>query len=258
MTPWVKRLIIANAAMYFLQLTVRGVTEALWFVPRLVLHRPWTLVTHMFLHDPRSFMHILFNMIGLYFFGSQVESRLRAERFVTLYFVSGISGAALSFVFAPNATILGASGAVYGVMLAFARYWPRQRILIWGILPVEARVFVIVMTALSLWSGATGSRGGVADFAHLGGFAGAWAYLAWLDRHSGVKRFRSRIAPPPTDLTLNNWKSVDPASVHEINRDELNRILDKVSARGVSSLTPDERAFLRNFVPPDDRPPLVS
>ena len=258
MTPWVKRLIVANVAMYFLQITRPAVTAALWFVPHLVLQRPWTLVTHMFLHDPRSLMHIAFNMLGLYFFGSQVEGRLRAQRFVTLYFISGVSGAALSFLFAPNAIILGASGAVFGVMLAFARFWPRQRILIWGIFPVEARIFVIVMTALSLVSGAMGSRGGVADFAHLGGFVGAWAYLAWLEAHSDARRFRARTAPPPKDQSLANWKRVDPAAVHEINRDELNRILDKVSSRGVGGLTPDERAFLRNFVPPDDRPPPVS
>jgi hypothetical protein len=88
---------------------------------------------------------------------------------------------------------------------------------------------------------------------------GAWAYLRWLDAHTGVKKFRAKTAPVVADRSLSNWKKVDPRSVHEINRTELNRILDKVNAGGLSSLTPQERAFLLTFVPMDDRrPPPVS
>jgi membrane associated rhomboid family serine protease len=252
-TPWVKRLIIANVLMYFLEQTAPGLMGALVFRPRYVLYQPWTIVTYMFLHDPNGITHILFNMLGLYFFGPRVEERLGSRRFITLYLLSGISGAIVSFFFAPGAAVIGASAAVFGVMLAFARFWPDVRILFMFFFPVEARVAVIIMTVMALWSGFGGSRGGVADFAHLGGFAGGYLYLKYLERKSGVTKFRTKTVAPVTKDVLNNWKRVDPKSVHEVNRDEVNRILDKIGANGLTSLTPQERLFLSNFVPPDDR-----
>ena len=252
MSPWVRRLLIANVFVFFVQYTMPAVTDALVFVPRYALFRPWTIVTYMFLHAGLS--HIFFNMLGLYFFGPRVEERIGSRRFIQLYFISGISGALLSVLFAPSAAIVGASAAVFGVMLAFAMFWPRDQILIWGIIPVEVRWLVIITTALALWSGLSGSRGGVADFAHLGGYLGAWIFLRLIDPARRVARFRaSTLGKPATDL-LSNWKRVDVACVHEVNRDELNRILDKINAGGLGSLSPEERLFLSNFVPPDDKP----
>jgi len=252
-TPWVRRLIVANIIVFFLQQTVAGVTNALAFVPAYTFVRPWTLVTYMFVHA--NITHILFNMLALYFFGPRVEERLGETRFITLYAVSGVSGAILSLIFAPFAPIIGASGAVFGVMLAFARFWPTALIYIMGILPIQARVAVLLMAGISLWSGLSGSRTGVADFAHLGGFVGGFLYLKFLDMRQGTKRFRARVTANVPRDTLSNWKRVDPKSVHEVNRDEVNRILDKISAKGLTSLTPEERLFLSNFVPPDDRVP---
>ena len=252
MTPWVRRLLIANVFVFFVQYTAPAITDPFVFVPRYVLFRPWTIITYMFLHA--GFSHILFNMLGLFFFGPRVEARLGSSRFVQLYFISGISGALLSIAFAPNSAIIGASAAVFGVMLAFAMFWPRDQILIWGIIPVEARWLVVITTVLALYSGLGGSRGGVADFAHLGGYLGAWIFLRLVNPARRVARFRaSTIAPPPGDK-LGNWKRVDVSRVHEVNRDELNRVLDKINASGLGSLTPEERLFLSNFVPPDDRP----
>ena len=253
MTPWVKRLIIANVLMFFLEQTAPGWMGALVFRPAYVFYQPWTIVTYMFLHDPNGITHILFNMLGLYFFGPRVEERLGSRRFITLYVLSGISGAIASFFFAPMASVVGASAAVFGVMLAFARFWPDVQILFMFFFPVQARVAIIIMTVMALWSGFQGSRAGVADFAHLGGFAGGYLYLKFLERKSGVKKFRTKTVAPVTKDALNNWKRVDPKSVHEVNRDEVNRILDKIGAKGLSSLTPQERLFLSNFVPPDDR-----
>lgn len=252
MTPWVRRLLIANVIVFFIQATSPGIENAFVFVPRAVLFRPWTIVTYMFLHA--GFTHILFNMIGLYFFGPQVESRIGSRRFFQLYFISGISGALLSFAFAPRSAIVGASAAVFGVMLAFAIFWPRVQILIWRILPIEARWLIVITTALALWSGLGGSRGGVADFAHLGGYVGAYLFLKLIDPAKRVARFRASTVAKPDRDKLANWKRVDVAGVHEVNRDELNRILDKINASGLTSLTPEERLFLSNFVPPDDRP----
>lgn len=251
MTPWVQRLLIANVLMYFLQQTVPGLTEALAFVPMAILARPWTMVTYMFMHG--SITHILFNMIGLFFFGPRVEQRLGASRFLWLYFLSGISGALLHLWLAPHSPIIGASAAIYGVVLAFARFWPTDKIYIWGVLPLEARWLVGITVVMAIYSGLNGSTGGVADFAHLGGYVGAYLYLRWLEETKGSKRFRELAVTAPPDRQLSNWKRVNMQSVHELNRDEVNRILDKISASGLGSLTPQEKQFLSNFVPPDDR-----
>jgi membrane associated rhomboid family serine protease len=251
MTRWVQRLLIANIGMYFVQQTMPGVTEALMFVPAAALLRPWTIITYMFLHGPIT--HILFNMLGLYFFGPRVEQRLGASRFLWLYFLSGISGAILQLWLAPESPILGASAAIYGIVLAFARFWPTDKIYIWGVLPLEARWLVIITIIYAIYSGLNGSTGGVADYAHLGGYVGAYLYLRWLEETKGSKRFRELAVQPLADRQLTNWKRVNVQSVHELNRDEVNRILDKISASGLASLTPQEKQFLSNFVPPDDR-----
>ena len=258
MTRWVRNLLIANIAIYFLQYTMPGLTNTFMFVPVLGFSRPWTFVTYMFLHDPNSIWHIVFNMFGLYVFGPRVEQRMGSERFLWLYFLSGISGALLSLVLAPSAALIGASAAIYGIVLAFARFWPTDRLYIWGVLPLEARWLVIITIVLAIVSGVNGSTGGVADFAHLGGYVGAYIYLRWLEATKGSKRFRELAASVPADKHLSNWKRVDMQSVHELNRDEVNRILDKISAHGLGSLTLQEKQFLSNFVPPDDRVPPAS
>ena len=256
LTPWVQRLLIANVAAFFVQLTAPGLVEPLVFVPMLVFTHPWTIVTYMFLHG--GFTHLLFNMLGLFFFGPRIEARLGSRRFITLYFVAGISGALLSFVFAPYAGVIGASAGIFGVMLAFAHFWPREQIYIWGILPLEARWLVVITTVLALWSGFSGSRGGTADFAHLGGYVGAYLYLRIIRWGGAAAKFKRKAEGGAVAGIIGDigaWKRVDPSKVHEVNRDEVNRILDKISAQGIGSITPQERVFLMHFVPPDDRVP---
>jgi membrane associated rhomboid family serine protease len=250
-TPWVQRLLIANVVMFFVQQTVGGVTGALAFVPALALTQPWTMITYMFLHG--GLMHLLFNMLGLFFLGPRVELRLGSERFFVLYMVSGIAGALLSFALARHAAIVGASGAVMGVMFAYARFWPRDKFLFWYVIPIEARWLVAGYAAWSVFSGYRGSQGGVADFAHLGGFVGAFLYLQYLGHNAASRQFKRKVAAAPPARAIADWSRVDRSTIHEVNRDEVNRILDKISANGVTSLTPAERVFLSNFVPPDDR-----
>jgi membrane associated rhomboid family serine protease len=254
MTPWVKRLLIANVAVFFVQLTVPGATQLLAFIPAYALVRPWSFVTYMFAHSTSQYTHILFNMLVLYFFGPRVEERLGSNHFIRLYLFSGIVGAILSIFFSPGGSIIGASGAVFGVQLAFAKYWPRERIYIWGILPLEAWLLVVITTVIALWSGFTGGGGGVAHFAHLGGYLGAWLYLFYVDRRSPARQWKAKLEKPTRKAEIGNWKGIDTSSIHEVNRAEVDRILDKISAKGVDSLTPAERTFLSNFAPPDDRP----
>ena len=256
MTKWVKFLLIANVFVFFVQNTMSSFDERLFALyPAAMFLRPWTLVTYMFLHA--GITHIAFNMLGLYMFGQAVEARLGSNRFITLYMIGGISGGLLSFVFAPHTYIIGASAAIYAVMLAYAMFWPRDRILLYFVIPIEIWLAVIIFAALDLFGGFTGG-GTTAHFAHLGGLAGGFIYLRWIAVTTGVKRFRSRAVEKVPEKALLNWKRVDPQKVHEVNRDELNRILDKINKGGINSLTPEEKRFLMSFVPPDDRPPMVS
>lgn len=249
-TPVVRALLIANVAAFVLQQTLQGLANAFVFVPVLALVRPWTVVTYMFLHG--DIMHLLFNMLALFFFGPRVEDRIRSRPFAILFFLSGITGALLSVLFSPGAAIVGASGGVFGVMLAFAWFWPDERIFIWGVLPVPARMLVILTTLFALWSGFGGTGGGIAHFAHLGGYLGAFLYLRWLDRKRLAFKRRATAAPPDAVRRVARYKAIDLTSVHEVNRGEIVRILDKISAQGLGSLTPKETTFLAMFVPPDD------
>ena len=253
MTPWVLRLLIANVAVYLLVPPQSPLYRMLAFIPALILQQPWAILTYMFLHA--GFMHILFNMIGLYFFGPRLEARIGSRDFLFLYLLSGITGAVLSFFLTPGAAIVGASGAVFGVLYGFAHYWPRERIYIWGVLPVPARGMVLGLAALSIWFGISGGSAGVAHFAHLGGFAGGWGYLKIRERRS--KAFQRKATPGRTSTVdkvtgkagreQRKWEEIDLDALHEINRTEVERIRKKIDEEGAGSLTTDERAFMNRM-----------
>src|SRR5687768_5462619 len=102
----------------------RELLNLLALYPFAVLQRPWGVLTYMFVHA--GFAHLFFTMIGLYFFGPRLESRLGSRSFLTLYLLAGLGGAVFSFVFSREAGVVGASGCVYGVLLGFAMFWPRE------------------------------------------------------------------------------------------------------------------------------------
>jgi membrane associated rhomboid family serine protease len=249
LTPWVQRLIIANAII-FLATTLDGsgfVRSYMAFVPGDILMRPWTVLTYMFAHG--DFWHLFFNMLGLFFFGPPLESRWGSREFVKFYFLCGLGGAALSFLFAFHSPIIGASAAVYGVMLAFAMNWPDAPIYIWGIFPVQAKWLVGIIAGLSLWSAILGAENGVAHFAHLGGFVAAIVYLKW--ENIRRKRIRRMFSPPklsvvqrgnetPAEPRSSSGRPETPAKL----LDELDRVLEKISTDGMSSLTFEERKLL--------------
>jgi len=247
MTPWVTRLLVLNVIVYFVAAPYAEVVfRQFGWIPALGLVRPWTIITYQFLHA--NFWHLLFNMIGLFFFGPRLEDRIGSYHFLGLYLLSGVVGGLLSF-FTPYAIIVGASGAVFGVLLGFARYWPDEKIYIWGVLPVKARMLVIALALFAVWAGFGGAAGGVAHFAHLGGFLGGWLYLKGLDRYSSGARFRRKVkeaqAPSsPSRRDLDRWRSVDPGRLHPLNREEYERIIEKVEGSGISSLSHQERAFM--------------
>ncbi len=237
-------LILANLVMLLLGGTIPGLTQSLMLVPAFIPLRPWTIVTYMFLHA--GFAHFFFNMLALYFFGPRLEARLGGRRFIGLYLTSGIGGAVMSLV-TPYVAIIGASGAVFGVMLGYAHFWPRDLVYVF-FLPMEARWLVVLMTAMSLF-GAWQGGGGIAHFAHLGGFVGGFLYLRWIELRSPAVQFRAAATPIPKSSTadLDRWRRVQLETLHPVNREEYERVIAKVELAGASSLTPDERAFLDRF-----------
>lgn len=250
MTRWTLRLIVANVVVYFLTELNPRTLELFWLVPADILKRPWTPITYLFLHGGGG--HLLWNMLSLFFFGPRVESRLGERHFLGLYFASGIMGALLS-LFSPNVPIVGASGAIFGVMLAFAMFWPRDLIYIWGVLPVPAFVLVGIMTVMNLLPALTNLRSGIAYFAHLGGFVGGYLYVKWIEHRSPARGFRARATPAQkprissSTADLQRWSKIPRDRMHEVNRAEVDRILDKISAQGIASLTPGEREVLDRF-----------
>jgi membrane associated rhomboid family serine protease len=245
LNSWSIRLIVANVIMYILTSLRPELMTSLMFVPAYTLDRPWTVVTYMFLHS--GTFHILFNMMGLLFFGPRLELEMGSRDFLLLYFMSGIAGALLSCI-TPFVAIVGASGAVFGIFLAYARFWPRDQLLIWGIIPVEARTMVIIMTVMSLLGGFTGV-GNIAHFAHLGGFVGGYLFLKFRDLRGGSAR-RFIVQEPPLSVnrgTIERWRNIDRTTLHEVNRAEFDRIMQKLNSGGVQNLTEAERAFLERF-----------
>jgi membrane associated rhomboid family serine protease len=251
LTPWVKRLLIANVVIHVLaKLTGLLLYEYGAFVPALVLVRPWTPFTYMFLHYP-GLSHLLLNMLSLFFFGPRLEERLGGRDFMTLYVLGGLGGAAFSFFFEPQARVIGASAAVFAVLLGFALYWPRERIYIYFVIPVEAWLLVLGLVALNLSFGLGGVQQGVAHFAHLGGAAFGFGYLKWREWRRGAPRrdFQRKVQETSSATlsdrsALQRWEAIDTSALHELNRGEVDALLRKARAAGVRALSADERAFL--------------
>jgi membrane associated rhomboid family serine protease len=191
--PVTRALLIANVAVFLLQMTFGGpllANFALWPLggsasPALMApgFQPWQLVTYAFLHG--NIAHILVNMWGLYLFGSEVE-RLLGRRYLPYYFGSAIAAALAQLVVSAWSgtyyPTVGASGAVFGLLYAYGRYFP-HRVIMLLIPPVAlpARVFVFVFAAIELFLGVTGTQAGVAHFAHLGGMLGGFLLLRYWD-----------------------------------------------------------------------------
>jgi membrane associated rhomboid family serine protease len=263
LTPWVKRLLIANFAV-FLAISVLRLVPFSWAVNTLgfstpdLLRHPWSPVTYMFVHADQ-FGHIFFNMIILFFFGPPLERTWGGREFLKFYLVCGVGAAftsVLLYRWIGPVSVIGASGALMGVMLAFAMRWPNARVLLWFIIPVKVKYLVAAIIALDLFATrsamAGNPGGGVATWAHLGGAATAWIYLRYGDRIEsrlrrmyprraklGVEAGRPETADKRAPGARGRQRPVDGDAL-----DEVDRILDKIKESGIESLTPDEKAYL--------------
>ncbi|MDE2943554.1 MAG: rhomboid family intramembrane serine protease [Gemmatimonadota bacterium] len=259
MTRVVGQLLLINVVAYVFTRGNPVLMSELWLVPAQVVTRPWTLVTYQFLHDPGGLGHIFFNMLALFFFGPKLESLLGSKSFLKLYLLAGLVGALVHILWTLVAMsqgglyspMVGASAAVYGVLFGYARYWPRDRVMIWFVIPVQVRFLVIAFTVLSLWLGLGGVAGGVAHFAHLGGFLGGWLYLRLRATRSAAAQFRKKAESPGVRMgerELNvKWGRIEPSALHPVNRAEYERIAGKLKAAGWSALTDRERTFVERF-----------
>lgn len=140
----------------------------------------WTFLTYMFAHG--SVSHILFNMVGLFIFGTQVEQEMGSWEFLLFYLLTGVLAGVFSYViyvFSGSLFVflLGASGALYGVMLAFATYYPNARIYLLGLIPVRSVILVLLFAGLAVFNQLTGFGGGVAHMTHLAGLLFAFLYF---------------------------------------------------------------------------------
>ncbi|HAE21454.1 MAG TPA: glpG protein [Spirochaetaceae bacterium] len=175
-------LIGVNVLVFALGSIVRGLNVYLALIPAAIVEMGWLWqpFTYMFVHA--NVGHIFFNMLGLFFFGTAVERELGTKEFLLFYLLSGTLAGLLSFAaFALSASwgasLVGASGAVYAVLLAFAVLHPRARIFIWGIIPIQAALLVAIYTAIELFNEVFGMGGNIAHLTHLFGFGVALLYF---------------------------------------------------------------------------------
>jgi membrane associated rhomboid family serine protease len=188
----VKILIAANVVMFLLQFLSNGRLDdvlALWPLSPIegqVYFHVWQIITYAFLHDTRSIYHLLFNMLALWMFGAEIERYVGPRRLLACYFASVVS-AALTQLFvpaifgAPPAPTIGASGGVFGLLLAYALMFPHRRVVpLFPPIPMPAWLFATIFAAVELFLGVTGTLSGIAHFAHLGGMIGsALVVLQW-------------------------------------------------------------------------------
>jgi len=257
LTPWVRRLIIANAVVYLLTITVftgGWFVQAFSFAPLAAARQPWTILTYMFIHT--GFLHLAFNLLALFFFGPAVEEHMGGWPFLRYYLLCGLGGAALSFAFVvmSPAPIIGASAAVYGVSLAFAYYWPNAPVYVFPFpFPIRVKWLVTVIAALDLVMAWSRAGDGVAHLAHLGGFLVGFIYLkaeSFLEQRArGTKEERSEarvLVHPSAEVALQREAPQTRRDREDATQREIDRVLDKISAKGMGSLTAEERRFLND------------
>ena len=198
-----KNLVAINILMFIATLVNENfmVANFAMFYPASPFFKPWQILTHMFMHG--GFWHIFFNMYSLLMFGSILERSLGPKKFLIFYFVTGLGAVALhtgvewmqARVFIANGAVnayqallmtptLGASGAIYGVLIGFAMLYPQaQLMLIFPPIPVKAKWLVVIFAVIELFSGINGIQASVAHFAHLGGMLFGWLLIRWWRKH---------------------------------------------------------------------------
>jgi membrane associated rhomboid family serine protease len=279
-TSAVQWLIAINVAVWFLQLvflTPSDMQSALGFQTKDLGHQWWTIGTYMFVHG--GFWLLALNMYCLWLFGPRVEWKWGTREFVRFYLFCGLGGWFVHLVFVPgDSLLLGASAAVFGVMLAYASLWPDEQLFVFGVIPTTVRWLVIFVGVLNIVGGitTTGAQSGVAYLAHAGGLAAGWLYLR-MTAAVNLNRLRQGVSPVPDEpedappravpralprsrtherdsiddvVARSNAavakRTISPRATREPRTEltTLDQLLDKISAHGLESLTSEERRLL--------------
>ena len=263
-----KWLIGVNAAVFILQMFTRGpggedgpLTDALVLQTDKVLHgQVWRLLTYAFLHDPNSVMHILFNMLFLWWFGADMEDLYRPKEFLAFYLTSAVAGGVVHVVLVKLALIepkgvFGASGAVTAVVMLCALHYPTKIILLFFFLPVPIWAFVVFMVAKDAFTLIGGAPTHTAVDVHLAGAAFGFFYqkchLHLTSLWPQLKAWRRRQSQPRLRVFRDEEETPTPVSVaaaapadEEQLEAKMDAILEKISRTGKESLTEGERALL--------------
>ncbi|MBD3168011.1 MAG: rhomboid family intramembrane serine protease [candidate division Zixibacteria bacterium] len=240
--PVIKYLLIANAAVFFLQIILpRDFIYYFGLVPAWVSSKfaIWQFGTYMFLHG--GFFHILFNMFALWMFGSDIERSWGSREFLKYYFLCGIGAGVINYLFAMGSSIpvIGASGAVYGILVAYAMLFPNRVIYIYFLFPVKAKYLVMAFAAIEFISTWNRSSDGVAHFAHLGGMLVGFLYLKsdW--------RMPNLFGKMKSSVSSKKKKKEDKKKRREEEiLDKVDEILDKINKIGYHNLSDEEKKIL--------------
>lgn len=283
LTPAVQTLLGINVAILFLQWTLvsdADVFATLGFQDGSLQRTVWSAVTYMFVHY--GLWHLALNMYALLAFGPRLESAMGTRAFALYYVWCGLGGAVAHMLFVRTGILIGASAAVLGVLFAFAQQWPNEQLALFGVVKVRAWAVIVFFAIANLTLGSTetaaaGDR--LLYLAHFGGLAFGWLYFRTPPAAS-IERLRQRISPAPDEqnetppraiprtmprqraqrdevdeiVAKSNAVAAQRPGVRallassrasgEFRTAELDRVLDKISAAGLESLTTDERALL--------------
>tara|TARA_B100001964_G_scaffold92583_1_gene103902 strand:+ start:382 stop:1254 length:873 start_codon:yes stop_codon:yes gene_type:complete len=252
-------LIIVNVSVFVVQLLFStissqwgGITDIDGVVPQLALgpdqfttmfwlYQPlaigklwlWQFVTYMFLHSVSSPWHIIFNMLVLWMFGSQVERAMGTRKFLTMYFTAGIFAGIFCCLFTPNSPIIGASGAIFAIEIAFAMFFPNTTVVFY-VFPIKAKYLVMIFAGITVISCIMPTSGSIAHFAHLGGLVYGFLFIRYESKFSSFL------------LSWQNQQQKKECQKEENIKRQVDALLDKVNQGGMKSLTRRERYFLRS------------
>jgi len=242
-TPVVKWLLIINIGVFILQTVYSGsYLKVFGLVPASVLGEGhlWQLVTYMFLHG--NFLHLLFNMLFIWMMGSEMERHWGSREFLKYYLITGAGAGLINVLVQPSSSVptIGASGAVFGLIIAFAMTFPERVLLLYFVIRIKAKYFAVLVGLLELLALFLMPGAPIARFAHLGGLVVGYIYLKRRRIAGAVSRRASGVQDKLAD-------AADRRAEERRMRvqDEINRILDKINNQGMDALTDRERRFLK-------------
>jgi len=254
-SPTIKALMYAMGAGYVLQHFVvsGGMIEQFGLVPARVVHDfwLWQLVTYLFLHG--SLFHLLFNLFALWLFGRLVEQSWGSREFLKYCVICGVGAGLVNIAFTPHSMnpIIGASGAIYGLLVAVAMLYPDATFYAYFFIPMKARHAVILFAIIEFITGATHSGGNIANFAHLGGMVTGYLYIRWWwELKARVKRLFSGVWERVSEGSTRRpqWRRPRKGEPSPMDLStEVDRILDKILLQGVDSLTPEEKDTMKKY-----------